>query len=171
MLELTQPLNRIVIVCIAGKMESADSFYCGNTAVCNYLPHICDRFRSLTVLFIIKNEHFRSAFVAAYGLGVISSRGRIVVFLFAVRTHRKFLHRCAFAVIRQCIKNSKSRAAACAINERMQISSVVLIEKLLKALVTDCDVRRYEDLAGCFRALDYIEIIISRNNLVLNVHL
>ena len=152
-------------------MESADSFYSGNTAVCNYLAHICNCFASLTLLLIIKNEHFRSAFVAAYRLCVISSRGRIIVFLRAVRTHRKFLHRCAFAVIRQCIKNSKSRTAACAVDKRMQISSVVLIEKFLKALITDCNVRRHKDLACCFRALDYIEIIISRNNLVLNVHL
>ena len=147
MLQFTEPSDGIVIICIACQMETADALYCSDTAVCDHLTCICYRLAPLTVLRIIEYEYFRPAFVAADGLRIISSCGRIVILRSALGTHRKFLHRCSLAVIRKCVQYREPGAAACAVDERVKISSVIPVEELCKAFITDRDIRRYEDLA------------------------
>ena len=140
-LQFTESSYRIVVICIACQMESADPFDRRDTAFADNSANMGYRVTASSVKLIIKDKDLRSAFVAAHGLGIIPSGCRIIVFPAAVRTHRKDLHGSPLPVIGKGFQDSKPRSAAGAVYEGMKISFVVPVIKFLKTLIAYGNVR------------------------------
>jgi hypothetical protein len=71
---------------------------------------------------------------------------RIMIFAGAVVTHRKDCHGGFGPVIGDVVNDGVSWPTVGAVNERIEVSSVLRVKKFLEAIAAGCCVRRYE---GC----------------------
>ena len=140
-------------------MKASDSLDCNNTALSNRFSRISDRFSA--PFFSADQIHFRTTFITAYRLCIVSSGRRSIVFFRTVRTHRKLFHAGPLTIIRKRIQNRQSRSATGAVDKRMQISPILRIKHFLFAFLTDCDIRRNKNFTLCLLALDDIKLCIS----------
>ena len=140
-------------------MKSSDSLDCNNSALGNRFSRISDCFSA--PFFSADQIHFRTTFITAYRLCIVSSGRRSIVFFRTVRTHRKLFHTGPLTIIRKRIQNRQSRSATGAVDKRMQISPILRIKHFLFAFLTDCDIRRNKNFTLCLLALDDIKLCIS----------
>ena len=144
---------------ITAKMKASDSLDCNNTALSNRFSRISDRFSA--PFFSADQIHFRTTFIAADRLCIISSGYRIIIFLCTIRTHRKLFHTSPLTVIRQRIQYRQPWPTAGAVNKRMQISPILRVKHFLFAFLTDCDIRRDKDFSLCLFTFDNIKLCIT----------
>ena len=137
--ELTQAADCCLIGSITAEMKTSDSLDCSNTTLCDRFSGISDCISA--PLISADQINFRSAFIAAYRLCIVSSGLWIVVFFCTVRTHRKLFHAGSFTVIRKRIQDRESRSAAGTIDKRMQISPILRIKHLFLTFLADCNIR------------------------------
>ena len=161
--------HRRLIGRVAGEVKAADPFHGDDAAFTEDLPRTGDgSAASGSALHQISTAsgpalhqvHFRSAVIAADRLCIVEPGCRVMVFAAALRTHREFLHGSPLPVVRQRLQQGKSWPAASTVDERMQVSAALSVEKLLFAGVADRDVRRDEDLARLLLAVNDGEIRI-----------
>ena len=172
-LEVSQPLHRSLISCIAAEVESSYALYSDYASAAHDTPYLRDGRSALSVLRQLlhvdrelisrtrrKKIDLRSAVVAADRLGVVAPRLGVGVFVLALRAHRKVRHAGPHPVVRHTVEYGRSRTARGAVYERMQVAPVGLVEELLAALFAGRDVGRHEDLAQYLLALDDPEVIV-----------
>jgi hypothetical protein len=77
---------------------------------------------------------------------VKTSVKRIMIFTGAIVTHSKDCHGGFGPVIGNVVNDGVSRSAVGAVDERIEVSSVLRVKELPEAIAAGCCVRRYE---GC----------------------
>ena len=157
--QLAKPTDCCFIGSITAEMKTSDSLDCSNATLRNRVSDIGNCLSA--PLTPADQINFRSAFIAAYRLCIVSSGLWIVVFFCTVWTHWKLFHASPFTVIRKRIQDCKSRSAAGTVNKRMQISPVLRIKHLLLTFLTNCNIRRDKDLTLCLFTFDNVKLCIT----------
>ena len=139
-----QALNRFFIRRIAAQMKTTDSFDCYNLAITDHPPRTSNGIPS--PFGSADQIDFRSTFITAHRLGVITPRLLIIILFCTVRAHGKFLHTCPFPVIGQGIQNRQPRTTAGTVDKRMQIPSVFRIVHFFLTFLADGNIWRNKDL-------------------------
>ena len=133
--QCSQTLNRFFIRRITAQMKAADSFNRHDFAFTDQPARISNGISP--PLFSADQIDFRSTFIAAHRLGIITPCFFIIILFRAVRTHGKFLHTCPFPVIGQGIQDRQPRATAGTVDKRMQIPPVFRIVHFFLTFLAD----------------------------------
>ena len=137
-------------------MEAADAFDRDDAARLQHTP--CTRNRGMISLVTIQEKDTRAAIVAADGLRIVAARFSVRVLEATFVAHRKRPHACAFTVVGHSVEDREARATGCAVDEGMEVTTIIFVEKLCPTLRADGDVRGYEDIAALMGAFDDLEI-------------
>ena len=137
--QLSESADCCFIGSITTEMKASDSFDCDNATIRNRLSGIGDRI--FASLIPSDQVYFRSTFITANRLCIVSSGRRIIVFFCTIRAHRKLFHTGPFTVIRKRIQYRQPWSTAGTIDKRMQVSPILRIKHFLFTFLADCYVR------------------------------
>ena len=131
-------------------MEPADPLDRGDLSRFERLLTKSDRVAGDRIARVVRKPKPRPAVVAAHGLRVIAASRNIKKLRRAFIAHREACHRGLFSVVGDAADDRKARPAVGAVDERVAIAAVLLVEQLAHAGVARRRVgrdRRFDRLA------------------------
>ena len=159
-LALAQCPDSLFIAGITAQVKAADALDGDDPPIDDSLSG-CDD--GLTAPFgPVQEIDFGTTVVAADGLGIVTPRLGVGIFIFALRAHGKFAHTRPLAVIGHGVEDGQPRPAGRAVDEGMEIAAVRLVKEFFLTGIADGNVRRDEDIAFFPGAFDNGKGLIRR---------
>ena len=129
------------VSCVAGQMKPSQALDGYDGSLLQEASGFAERFSDVDESTCGGKElELRATIPACVGLSVEAAIGGVVIFGLTGGTHRKFVHRGAGAVIRDVADDGETRAAVCAVDERVAEATVTRISYFAETVFADSDV-------------------------------